>query len=483
MAESERPNLLFIMDDQHRHDYLSAAGASFLNTPNLDRLASRGIRFTQCITNAPVCAPARIGLASGLQPARLGCLDNNCYLPRHITPYYARLRDAGYRVGCVGKLDLAKPDPYNGRRGDRPRVFGWGFTHPEECEGKMHAGTADEPRGPYGFWLEEQGLFEAFRADYAARQARGWIEGASHDSVLPTEAFEDAYIGRRAAEWIDTIPDDYPWHLFVSFVGPHDPFDPPAEYADRYRDAEVPPAVRSGRESGGREGYGREGQGCEGGGREGSGRECSGREGKPDWVNARRRDLSGEEIAVTRRQYSAAIELIDDQVGRIIDAVERRGIGADTVVVFASDHGEMLGDHGLYTKSVPYEAALRVPLIAAGPDIPGGRTSDALVELIDVNPTLCALAGLPAQEGLDARDLGPVLAGERTAHREEAASALREFRLVRTAERKLVAHHTGEVELYDLESDPDELENVADDRPEEVAALRRRLRRRFHFPP
>ena len=153
------------------------------------------------------------------------------------------------------------------------------------------------------------------------------------------------------------------------------------------------------------------------------------------------------------------------------------------MVVFASDHGEMLGDHGLYTKSVPYEAALRVPLIAAGPGIPGGRTSDALVELIDVNPTLCALAGLPAQEGLDASDFSPVLAGERTTHREEAASALREFRLVRTAERKLVAHHTGEVELFDLESDPDELENLADERPEEVAALRRRLRRRFHFPP
>ena len=453
MAESRRPNLLFIMDDQHRHDYLSAAGASFLNTPNLDRLARRGIRFTQCITNAPVCAPARIGLASGYQPARLGCLDNNCYLPRHITPYYARLRDAGYRVGCVGKLDLAKPDPYNGRRGDRPRVFGWGFTHPVECEGKMHAGMADEPRGPYGFWLEEQGLFEAFRADYAARQARGWIEGASHDSVLPTEAFEDVYIGRRAAEWIGAVPDDYPWHLFVSFAGPHDPFDPPVEYADRYRDAEVPPAVRSGRA------------------------------GKPGRVNARRRNLTDDEVAVTRRQYSAAIELIDDQVGRIVEAVERRGMEEDTVVVFASDHGEMLGDHGLYTKSVPYEAALRVPLIAAGPGIPGGRTSDALVELIDVNPTLCALAGLPAQEGLDASDFGPVLAGERTTHREEAASALREFRLVRTAERKLVAHHTGEAELYDLANDPGELENVAEDRPDEVAALRSRLRRRFHFPP
>ena len=453
MPGNRRPNLLFIMDDQHRHDYLSAAGASFVRTPNLDRVAERGVRFTQCITNAPVCAPARIGLASGLQPARLGCLDNNCYLPRHITPYYARLRDAEYRVGCVGKLDLAKPDPYNGRHGDRPRVFGWGFTHPVECEGKMHAGMADHPRGPYGFWLEEQGLFDRFRADYAARGARGWIRDASHDSVLPAEAFEDAYIGRRAAEWIDTVPDDYPWHLFVSFVGPHDPFDPPKAYADRYRDAEMPPAVRSPRE------------------------------GRPDWINARRRDLSDDEIAVTRRQYCAAIELIDDQVGRIIEAVERRGMAGDTIVVFASDHGEMLGDHGLYTKSVPCEAALRVPLIAAGPGISGGRTSDALVELIDVNPTLCAVAGLPAQEGLDAEDFSAVLTGERPAHREEGASALREFRLVRTADHKLVAHHTGETELYDLAEDPDERRNIAAERPDVAREMGRRLRQRFHFPP
>ena len=245
MPEKKPPNILFIMDDQHRHDYFSAAGAKFVNTPNLDRLAQSGIRFTQCITNAPVCAPARIGLASGYQPAHLGCLDNNCYLPRQVTPYYARMRDAGYRVGCVGKLDLAKPDPFNGRHGDRPRTYGWGFTHPVECEGKMHAGMAGDPRGPYGFWLQDQGLFKRFQEDYAARKAKGWIEGAVHDSVLPVEAFEDVYIGRRAVEWIERVPDDDPWYLFVSFVGPHEHFDPPELYANRYQDTEVPPAIHS----------------------------------------------------------------------------------------------------------------------------------------------------------------------------------------------------------------------------------------------
>ncbi len=243
MRTDARPNVLFIMSDQHRHDYMGAAGASFLRTPNLDRLAARGVRFTRCTTNSPVCAPARIGLASGLQPVRLGALDNNAFLPFSTRTYYQRLRDSGYRVGCVGKLDLAKPASYNGRHGDRPCLYGWGFTHPEECEGKMHAGMHDEPMGPYGFRLREHGLYRAFRQDYARRAREGWST-ACWDSVLPTEHFEDAYIGRRAAEWIEAVPDDFPWHYFVSFVGPHDPFDPPTEYADLYRDSPMPPPVQ-----------------------------------------------------------------------------------------------------------------------------------------------------------------------------------------------------------------------------------------------
>jgi choline-sulfatase len=353
----------------------------------------------------------------------------------------------------VGKLDLAKPDSYNGRNGDRPRVYGWGFTHPVECEGKMHAGMNDEPRGPYGFWLQERGLYDAFRADYKQRAARGWIKEASHDSVLPADAFEDAYIGQRSVEWIETIPDDYPWHLFVSFVGPHDPFDPPSEYSDRYRHAEMPPPIESSRSS------------------------------KPDWVNNRRVDMTAEEVAHTRRQYCGATELIDDQVGAIIDAVARRGMMDNTYIIFASDHGEMLGDHGLYTKSLPYEASIRVPLIVTGPGINGRHTSDALVELIDVNPTICSLAGLPPQDGIDARSFGDILLNDVQTHREEAVSAIRNFRLIRTQDYKLIQHENDITELYDLRNDPDELHSVSKDHPEVVRDLQSRLGSRFQFLP
>ena len=162
MPTKSAPNILLIMTDQHRWDYLGCAGADFVDTPNIDRLAASGVRFTKAFTNAPVCAPARIGLATGMHPARIGTLDNSCYLPPHLPTYYQRLRDNGYRVGCVGKLDLAKPDKYNGRHGDRPAVYRWGFTHPEEVEGKMHAGQGEPtaPHGPYTHYLKDKGRLE-----------------------------------------------------------------------------------------------------------------------------------------------------------------------------------------------------------------------------------------------------------------------------------------------------------------------------------
>lgn len=448
-ANHPRPNVLFIMADQHRSDHLGCAGAGFLRTPNLDRLAAQGVRFGQCYTNCPVCAPARIGLATGLQPSRLGSLDNASYLPRSAPTAYQRFRDHGYRVGCVGKLDLAKPSGYNGRYGDRPCVYGWGFTHPEECEGKMHAGSSPTPIGPYTHYLQERGLLQPFYQDYCARKERGWILGASHDSVLPADAFEDAYIGRRAARWIEQIPDDFPWYYFVSFVGPHDPFDPPTEYGARYREADMPAAIQDTMQ------------------------------GKPAYLRQRLVPATPDQVAVTRRQYCAAIELIDDQVGLMLDALEQRGVLDNTYIVFTSDHGEMLGDHGLYTKSVPYEGATHIPLLVSGPGIKGSRVSDALVELIDIHPTLCEMAGLPVQENVDARSFAPILRGQDARARSDVVSAIRSFRCLRTQEYTYIENYNDAPELYDRERDPDELDNVATQHPALVHELGTRLRRRF----
>ena len=449
MPTQEPPNILFIMTDQHRWDYLGCYGADYVTTPNIDRLAASGLRFTNAFTNAPLCAPARIGLATGMHPARIGALDNSCYLPQHLPTYYQRLRDNGYRVGCVGKLDLAKPDTYNGRYGDRPTVYRWGFTHPEEVEGKMHAAQGDPsaPQGPYTHYLRERGRLTSFCEDYRRRAEAGWILGVSHDSVLPTADFHDVYIGRRAARWIETIADDFPWHLFVSFVGPHDPFDPPREYAERYREADMPAAIPKSQH------------------------------GKPQWIGRREKEFGAPELAKIRRQYCALIELIDDQVGALLDALEARDMLDNTIIIFTSDHGEMLGDHGLFQKQVPYEPSIHIPLIVAGPGIDGGRASDALVDVSDLNPTICALAGVAPAPDMDARSFEQILRGGREAHRGEIMTALTNFSCLRTASAKFVDNYNDMPELYDLERDPGETRNIAAEHPDEVAAIREGLRR------
>lgn len=456
MPADRRPNLLFLMADQHRPDWLGAAGASWVATPNLDRLAERGVRFAQATCNSPLCAPSRISLATGLQPHRLGALSNAAFLPAGAGTYYQTLRDAGYRVGLVGKLDLHKPDPYNGRDGDLPITYSYGFTDPVECEGKMHAGTgwdweANQPRpnGPYNQYLLANDTLRAFCADY--RHRRHTPVWYAEDSVLSTAENEDSYIGRRACQFLEQVSDDSPWHLFVSFVGPHDPWDPPTEFADHFRDAPMSAPITDPLDD------------------------------KPAWQRKKAQRQAGaslEEVTRVRRQYTAALELIDTQIGCILATLEQRGQTEQTYVVYSSDHGEMLGDHGFYQKSIAYEPALRVPLLVAGPGVSPG-VSEGPIELSDVHPTLLELAGLAPRPGLDARSFVPLLRDPTVDHRSDALSALVNFRVLRTRRHKLIENYNDLTELYDLEDDPQELHNLAVEQPALVATLRRRLERRM----
>ncbi|MBK35556.1 MAG: hypothetical protein CME26_08530 [Gemmatimonadetes bacterium] len=213
----DRPNILFIFDDQHRHDYLGAAGASWLNTPNLDRLAARGTRFTQTTTNCPACGLSRMALATGLQPVRAGVLNNGFGRAPHGLPtIYQRMRDYGYHVASTGKLHLGPTGP-PGPNGDPPGAYALGFTHPCEVEGKMSAGHVSGPTGPYTHYLAEKGLLDGFLKDYAKRIENEWAR-SNWDSVLPAEDFQDAFIGQKAIDWMRDTPASQPWMMFVNFV-------------------------------------------------------------------------------------------------------------------------------------------------------------------------------------------------------------------------------------------------------------------------
>jgi choline-sulfatase len=456
----KQPNVLFIMTDQQRFDYLGCMGADFLRTPHIDGIAERGIKFNYCCTTAPICAPARIALATGLLPNRLGALENEVYLPiNNISTYYQRLRDHGYQVGCVGKLDLAKPDTYNGKNGNRPCAYTIGFTMPLECEGKEHA-YSSKVIGPYTAYLEEKGLLDKLWdakkghkqiKNHKIIKSKAQYDLATADYCLDAEDYEDAFIGRKAVDWLENITDEYPWHLFVSFVGPHYPYDPPTSYADQYRHQKVPLPIKD---------------------------DMS---GKPLWIKGRAGASypNDEEILVSRRQYCASISLIDDQVGRILATLEGRGMLDNTYIIFASDHGDMMGDHNLYSKQVAYEASLRVPLMVAGPNIAPGRESDALIELSDLNPTICELAGLPPQHDIDARSFGRLLFETTKRHRKNTVCFNLNFRAIRTRDYKFINNYNDLPELYDLNHDPQELCNIADQHPAIVRELTQALRSRY----
>jgi arylsulfatase A-like enzyme len=441
----ERPNILLIMADQLRADWLGPDGPG--ETPCLDSLSARGATFSRCYTNSPQCAPARISLAAGRYPWRLGAFDNEAVLPLGTPTLYAALRDAGFRVGVVGKLDLKKTDEWNGLRGDRPATYSWGFTHPVEVEGKMHAAHSLKPVGPYSSFLAERGRLADLVADYAARQKVKWVgsQGA-RDSILAPDEFADTWIGLRARECLEQLGSDYPWFMQVSFVGPHDPYDPPSTFAEGVRSRAMPPphpAVQ----------------------------------GRPRWIERLRHDEDAETVAHARRQYTASLRAIDDQIGNLLAYLERSGQLDRTVVLFTSDHGDLLGDHGLWQKKAPYEASVHIPLILAGPDIPR-QSVDHVVGLVDVAATVCALGRADFAAGVDSRSLLPLLEdGVAAEHGTLIANGY--FRCWVDSRYKVIRHHSGETEIYDIAKDPGEQHNVVFAEPDLTAELVSAMEARF----
>ena len=442
-----RLNFLFICSDQHRHDYLGLTGAVAVSTPNMDWLASSGTRYTHAFTPCPLCVPARASLTTGKHPERLGCRNNHYQLPVEEPTYYQLLRDRGYRVGGIGKFDLAKEDIRMSADGARPVAFGWGFTDPIEYEGKIDASGPESAYGYYTKLLEREGWYAEFRKDYRRRGASGWVADC-RDSALPEDLYADTRIGEDSVRWLKGLGQDQPWHLFASFLGPHDPFDPPGRFAERYRSTPMPGPTPPG-------------------------------DTLPEHVHTAMEKYRPAMAVVeeARRQYCASIALIDHWIGEMVEVLRQRGELENTVIVYASDHGEMLGDRGLFLKQMPYEPSIRIPMIIRGPSLPQGATADTLVSFHDIYPTFCDLAGLDNLPDADGRSFAGSLQGSTNPHREHMEIFHENFSLIRTRQHKLVHNRCGQIELYDLEDDPLELENIADREPAMVRELESLFRR------
>ena len=432
-----QPNILWICTDQQRYDTIGALNNRQLRTPNIDRLVASGVSFERAYCQSPICTPSRASFLTGMYPSSVhGCGNGNAAWAEAAPLVTALLADAGYDCALAGKLHLAGA---RGRIEPRPQHDGYRLFH--------------WSHGPHDYWRAGHDY-----ADWLRDQGYTLAEMLKQPQNTPPELHQTTWCADRAIDFIEADHDGKPWLMSVNIFDPHAPFDPPQPYLDRF-DIEAMPGPKF---------------------RESDLAAQAKLSGLDFQTEARRpEDFGAKRIQAA---YYAMIELIDDNVGRLLDALESSGQREDTVVIFTSDHGEMLGDHGLLLKGCRfYEGLVRVPLIISWPrQLLANRRRQALVELIDIAPTLLDLAGVTIPERMQGRSLRTLLtdAGAIDQHRAlarcEYYSALNPdsqerytgsyATMIRADRHKLIVYHgLGIGELFDLREDPDEFTNLWDD--------------------
>lgn len=447
-------NIIFLMTDQHSISTLGCYGNPVVSTPSLDRLAAGGTRFTHAFTPTAICTPARASLLTGAAPFRhkllanyernVGYLED---LSEDQFTFAEALRDADWQLGLVGK--------WHG--GVRRTAADYGFEGP--TLGGWH-NPVDHP--DYLAYLDEHGLPPYRISDHV----RGVMPNGADGNLMaarlhqPLEATFEHYLATRTIEMLERFaadPGERRFFLATHFFGPHLPYILPDEYFDLYDPdlVELPPSVD--------ETF----------------------EGKPPvqsnysahWAFDTMDEATSRKLVAA---YWGYVTLIDHEIGRILDAVERLGLGERTAVMMTADHGEFTGAHRLHDKGpAMYDEIYRIPALVHVPGAPVEQTRDEFVTLTDFTATFLDIAGMPTESAMDGRSLLPLVSGESPQWR---STMLAEFhghhfpypqRMLRSRTHKLVVNPESVNELYDLHDDPHELRNRIDD--PELADVRREL--------
>ena len=481
------PNVLFIITDQHRADHTGFMGNTVVRTPHLDRLAASGMVFDNAWVSNPVCMPNRSTIMTGRMPSAHGVIFNDRSLDWGANTFVRRLRKSGYRTGLIGKSHLQHGMSKNSivqYRGEPVGAApaGPGWDQVEDFERYLES-APDNPQDFYGFghielsidhgarvsghhlrWALAQGAAgEELLVEYGA-EAPG-----AHRSPLWWQIYQPPYaagvhstsfVTQRTMAFIEAAArDDTPWLVWCSFPDPHHPMTPPGAWFHRHRPedmalpptrhdtlADAPAHLRVFRAVHPRD--------------------------QRNWVapcGYGSDELLQQAIAATY----GMIEMIDDGVGQVLDCVGRLGLRDDTIVVFTSDHGDMMGDHGLFLKGfMPYRGTLQVPLVIDAPGNPAGRTS-ALASSIDLAPTLLDLCGVAGYDGIQGVSLCKTLAAPSVAVRDwvlveddvapitaKLTPIPAKTRTLITAGHRYTRNSKGEEQLFDLRDDPDELTDL-----------------------
>jgi arylsulfatase A-like enzyme len=487
----KRPNIIYIITDQQRWDHLGCNGQATLRTPHIDRLAREGVCFERFYTNNPICTPSRAAIITGRTPRSNRVWDNGCPLPESETTLPEALAGAGYHTWAVGKLHLTPWWAPEGRylesryywdeikSDDAPEPY-LGFAGAEICTGHI-----DLHHGHYGRWLRRE-------HPEVLDRAREMIEphpSGARDTwrwTMPPACHANAWIADRACAYLAERAEAYratgqPFFLHLGFPDPHHPFRAPEPYGSMYDPDEMTLRAPDPEPLGQKPPeyldffHGRLNADVLG--------------GKGDFNS---KDLGGvteEHLRQILATTFGMVTFIDDQVGRVLAALDELGLAEDTVVVFTSDHGELMGDHHLLTKG-PFllEGLVRVPMVIRAPGrIRAGARTAALAEHIDTFPTLLEMAGVAPPRGVEGRSFLPVLTGEAERHRDRVlVEFLHQYQLDRNVkavveeEWKLIAWGGQSYgELYNLAADPLEAENLWD-RPEAAAEQARLTNAMLH---
>ena len=451
-----KPNVLFICVDDLK-PLLGCYGDPVAKTPNVDRLAARAVRFKAAYCNQAVCAPSRNALMTGLRPTTLGVYDLPTFFRKAapdavtVAQYF---KQNGWRTEALGKI-------FHVGHGNTEDPASWTVPHWRPQVQNQYALAQNRP---------PPAAVDAATVD-PAQAPRG---AATECADVPDSTYADGLIAEEAIRRLRAASErrGQPFFLAVGFLKPHLPFVAPKKYWDLYSRDLFQPHPRQ-----------------------------TPPDGAPSfaptpWGELRNYSdiprlgpLSPDQQRQLIHGYYAATSYMDAQLGRVLQELHRLGLDDNTIILFWGDHGWHLGDHGMWCKHTNYEEATRIPLLVAAPAIPKGKVCSALVESVDLYPTLCELAGLPVPKGLDGRSFLAALKHPASAKTKDAVFHVYPRspqgigpllgRAVRTARYRLVEWKrpgalpdTAILELYDYETDPGETQNLAGSKPQVVAQLR-----------
>ena len=355
----KQKHILVLFTDQQRYDTIGALGNDRIQTPNLDALVRDSVAFEHCTTPSPVCVPARLSMLSGQYPARTGCNNNNAENNYDGEGFYARLTESGYQSCCVGKMHHL-PDPYG------PLGFEKRWTQEE----------LSEPEDDYTKFIQEN---YPWIIDYNGMRSEMYY--VPQISQLPAKDHPTQWIGDKSVDFINNCDPDRPMLLVSSFIHPHPPYCPPSPWQKLYR--EDPPAPLDVPKEDLDQFWDMIGDRC----------------------GCERLMMSRQDILRSKNFYYACVSFVDYQIGRIIQALKDKGMYEDTLILFSSDHGDMMGDYNAIGKRAMVDSSAHIPFIIHYPGQEPGFRKDAC-SLVDVAPTILSYAGVPYdKEEFDGMDL------------------------------------------------------------------------------